>query len=222
MSASLFRPMFTAIVGVAVVVAVSGCTGSPSPSPAPRAAASTRSTVDAAAAQGSPSDAGTSAPAATPSAVPAVTPTGTAPAGTAPTAALPATTPDYQGIGDRVVAGSGGTVIQMTDSSGNWTVVAATSSGAESQAVVAQTTERVTIGPFAKSGSASERARIAGLVAALKIDVVQAATTAATKGGAPAGSLVLGGSGSKPRWHVTLTNGRVVSVDGVTGAATKV
>lgn len=223
-----FRLPILAVAALALTATLGGCTAVPTPH---ASATSSRSSAATAAPRGARASAAPSSsvtpgaggdnPGATPHA-PDSAASASDPAAAPAVPAAPAATaaPDYQGISDQLVEAAGGTVVQLTDSSGNWTVVVASSSGSESQAVVDQTTERISAGPFQKSVTPTDQSRIAGLVAALRVSVAGAAAVASAKGGAACSSLVLGGSGSSPRWHVVLTNGSTISVDGISGVAT--
>jgi hypothetical protein len=109
--------------------------------------------------------------------------------------------------------------VQLTGSSGSWTVVVATSAGAKTLAVVSQSTGRVTSGPFPQSQSSAAQSQLAAMLAALKVPYTAAISTASKSSPAAgaATAAVLGGTTADPRWTISFKTGSVV-VDGISGA----
>jgi hypothetical protein len=121
-----------------------------------------------------------------------------------------------------VAAAGGGTVVSLTGSGDNWTVVVAGPDGSQTQSVVSATLGRVISGPFLSAADAATTAANVARAAALRVDAASAAAAAVSaSSGGTLSALVLGGTGTAPVWTATLTgsSSSTVTVDGVTGTA---
>lgn len=188
------------------------------------------STGDDAAPSGSASPSASRSTSTSPSATPTDDQTGSADDGTGPGTGNGSgvdnpTSVDWATVTKQgLAAAGGGTVVSLTGSGDNWTVVVADASGARTQSVVSATLARVTSGPFPTDADSQTMADDVARAASLQVDAAAAATDAEeSTAGAKLSSLVLGGTGAAPVWTATLTvSGATtsVTVDGKTGATT--
>lgn len=208
-------------LGVATATLLSGCSGGATPDRTPSASSSSSAS---------------STPTATRSAAPLPTPEPTDPAddqtgspddGTGPgtgngSGAEAPENVDFAKLSKQgIAAAGGGTVVSLTGSGDNWTVVVAGPDGSLTQSVVSATLDRVTSGPFPKDSDAATKAANVARAAALKVDATAAASRAATAVSGTVTSVTLGGSGAAPTWSVAVTVGgaaRTVTVNGISGA----
>ncbi|WP_267421268.1 MULTISPECIES: hypothetical protein [unclassified Curtobacterium] len=133
-------------------------------------------------------------------------------------------TVDYAAVTQQgVAAAGGGTVVSLTGSGDNWTVVVAGPDGSLTQSVVSATLGRVTSGPFPKDSDAATKTANAARAAGLKVDAAAAAKAATSAVSGTLTSLQLGGTRAAPTWTASVTvsgAARSVTVNGLTGAAT--
>lgn len=211
-------------IGIGTAALFTGCSGGDAPEPTRSATATTTRTPTPSATTPAPTSAATT----TPSDAPADDPTGGTGDGTGQGTGNgsgvddPASV-DFAAVTKQgVAAAGGGTVVSLSGSGDNWTVVVAGPDGSLTQSVVSATLDRVTSGPFPKDSDAATKSANTARAAALRVDAAAAAAkaTAAVPGSALTG-LQLGGSGSAPTWTGTVSVGganRSVTVDGVSGA----
>lgn len=213
-------------LGVATAALASGCSG---PDTADRSPSPTRSSSASATAtptprpSSTPTGAATSAPGTAPSAAPtAPVDDGTGPGtGNGSGVETPANVDFSRIAAQGVAAAGGGTVVSLTGSGDNWTVVVASPDGSLTQSVVSATLDRVTSGPFPKDSDAATKAANAARAGAVRVDAPTAAARAASSSGGTVTGIVLGGSGQAPTWAVSVSvggAGRTVTVDAVSGA----